>query len=203
MSESAVVLGASCGFHAAADTAGEEAVRRAETVIGPLPIALRACLEIVGSVNLCGDGGVALPHVNYHARLSEERGFYPDPLYLPSGRELWSEWKSWGGDLEEGCACSDPEEEDRCAFHSEGFPFAFAPDEVHKANQSGAEQDIRLPSRSADPELIGAIHREGVTLVEYLRISLAWGGFPGYAKAPVGVALPPMLEELRRDLHMF
>jgi hypothetical protein len=40
-------------------------------------------------------------------------------------------------------------------------------------------------------------------LIEYLRISLSWGGFPGYDDAPTRVHWPVMLEELRRDLLMF
>ncbi|MEU7890532.1 hypothetical protein AB0B54_33935 [Microbispora bryophytorum] len=179
------------------------AMRRGEQVIGPLPLALRACLEIVGAVNLCGDGGAVLPHVTYQADPYEEWVLYPDPLVLPPGVYLWRDWESWGGGFEQGCACTDPEEEDRCRFHLEGFPFAFAPDEAHKANVSGGEQNILLPSNAADPELIGARHRTGVTLIEYLRISLAWGGFPGYDEAPEFVAVPAMIEELRRDLLMF
>ena len=64
-------------------------------------------------------------------------------------------------------------------------------------------QNILLPSNAADPELIGARHRTGVTLIDYLRISLAWGGFPGYDEAPAGVAVPGTIEDLRRDLLMF
>ncbi|MEU7877954.1 hypothetical protein [Microbispora bryophytorum] len=178
------------------------AVRRAEQIIGPMPLALRSCLEIVGGVDLCGDGGAALPHVSYHADPYEDWVLYPDPLVLPSGVYLWHDWESWGGDVEQGCACTDHDEGELCRFHSEGFPFTFAPDEVHKASVSGSEQDIMLPSKSADPELFGS-RRTGVTLVEYLRISLAWGGFPGYDAGPADAALPKMIEELRRDLLMF
>ncbi|MFG1861911.1 hypothetical protein [Microbispora bryophytorum] len=171
-----------------------EAVKRAEQVIGSLPLALRACLEIVGAVDLCGDGGEVLLQVSYHADPLEEWDLYPDPLVLPSGRHLWNDWEYWAEDFERSESRS---------VHHQGFSFTFAPDEIHKANVSGSEQDILLPSRSADPKLIGARGREGLTLVEYLRISLAWGGFPGYDATPLDVPVPQTLEGLRRDLLMF
>ncbi|TKK90807.1 hypothetical protein FDA94_03310 [Herbidospora galbida] len=156
------------------------AVQKAERVIGPLPLALRACLEVVGGVNLCGDGGDVLPHVGYHRVPKQEADFYPDPLVLPPGRHLWADWETWGD------------------ADQEGHTFSFAPDEIHKANVSGGVQDVELPSRAADPELLGA--RPGVTLVDYLRISFAWGGFPGHDALAVA---PRAVEDLRRDLLMF
>ncbi|NAS25346.1 hypothetical protein GT755_27135 [Herbidospora sp. NEAU-GS84] len=156
------------------------AVRKAEQVIGPLPLALRACLEVVGGVNLCGDGGAVLPHVGYHDVPREHADFYPDPLVLPPGRHLWEDWEMLGD------------------ADTEGHTFSFAPDEIHKANVSGGVQDVELPSSAADPQLLGT--RPGVTLVDYLRISFAWGGFPGYD----ALAVPPkVVEELRHDLLMF
>ncbi|TQS27012.1 hypothetical protein [Microbispora sp. KK1-11] len=116
------------------------AVRRAEQVIGPMPLALRACLEIVGGVDLCGDGGAVLPHVSYHADPYEESDLYPDPLVLPSGGYLWRDWESWGGDVEQGCACTDRDEDELCRFHSEGFPFTFAPDEVLRRTSAAASK---------------------------------------------------------------
>jgi hypothetical protein len=49
----------------------------------------------------------------------------------------------------------------------------------------------------ADPALIRVDGREGIRLVEYLRTSFAWGGFPGFEFYPPA---PPELDELRADL---
>ena len=45
--------------------------------------------------------------------------------------------------------------------------------------------------------LHGVDGRPGVTLVEYLRISIAWGGCPGWSFAPAA-RVPAALEALRR-----
>jgi hypothetical protein len=160
-------------------------------MIGPLPLALSACLEIVGGVNLCGDGGNTLPQVGYHHAPHEESDLYPDPLALPPGRHLPSMWEKWASD--KGDIASTPRE----------FCLLFAPDEIHKANVSGGQHDILLPNRSADPEPLYVPGRKGITLVEYLLISLAWGGFPGHDITPLEAPIPRMIEELRRDLLMF
>ena len=59
------------------------------------------------------------------------------------------------------------------------FPFDFAPDELHKANISGATYDVMLPDSTADFHLMGA--KGNPWFVAYLRQSFAWGGFPGWA----------------------
>jgi hypothetical protein len=57
---------------------------------------------------------------------------------------------------------------------------------------------IHIPDTGADPILDGVSDRPAINLVEYLRASFAWGGFPGYefSSAPA----PPLLEELRAGL---
>ena len=57
--------------------------------------------------------------------------------------------------------------------------FAFAPDELHKANISGSTHDIELPDDTPDPVIRGVEYRPGITLVEYLRASMSHGGFAG------------------------
>ncbi|MFE3455894.1 hypothetical protein ACFXJ8_44070 [Nonomuraea sp. NPDC059194] len=180
-----------------------EAIAKAEAVIGPLPVALRACLEIVGAVDLCGDGGSMLPHVRYHAPPREPRDLYPDPLVLHSGRMLWDMLSSTVGDVSLGCACTDPEEDELCGFHANGFFFSIAPDGAAKANFSGGDHCIRLPNANPDPPLRGIPVSGSISLVEYLRRSLAWGGFPGYAIRPVHVPPPALLERLRSQLRKF
>jgi hypothetical protein len=180
-----------------------EAVTMAETIIGPLPMALRACLEIVGSVNLCGDGGLLLPHVRYRGPQRESWDFAPDPLVLHPGQMLGNEIGSIVGDLSLGCACTDPEEDEPCRFHANGFSFSVAPDEAAKENFSGGYHTIHLPNANADPPLEGVAVAESISLVEYLRLSLAWGGFPGYSARPAHVPLPGLLERLGNQLLKF
>ncbi|MER7500898.1 hypothetical protein [Nonomuraea pusilla] len=180
-----------------------EAIAKAETVIGPLPIAVRACLAIVGSVDLCGDGGSLLPHVRYHTPPRRSCHVGPDPLVLGSGQMLWNELRSTAGDLSLGCACTDPEEDEPCSFHASGFAFSIAPDRAAKENFSGGDQYVHLPTANPDPPLGGVWVAEPVSLVEYLRLSLAWAGFPGYSIRPAHVPLPPFLERLGSKLLEF
>ncbi|WP_203883786.1 hypothetical protein [Planotetraspora kaengkrachanensis] len=180
-----------------------QAVAMAETLIGPLPVALRACLEIVGPVDLCGDGGSLLPHVGYHGPERESWDFAPDPLVLHSGQVLGNQISSVVGDLSLGCACTDPEEDEPCRFHASGFFFSIAPDEAAKENFSGGDHTIHLPNANPDPQLEYVAVAESISLVEYLRLSLAWGGFPGYSVRPAHVPLPGLLERLGHQLMKF
>ncbi len=65
----------------------------------------------------------------------------------------------------------------------EGFtrPFhvVIAPDYYSKADMSGDTYFINLPDAAADAPLEN--ERHNTTFVNYLRISLAWGGFPGFS----------------------
>ncbi|MGQ0841474.1 hypothetical protein [Actinokineospora sp.] len=134
--------------------------------IGALPAALEACLRRVGEVWFAGDCPAL--YLTYHQqpapRSMPPGPEFPDPLCLGNAYYLGYEWEQ----------CADPAH----------FAFALAPDELHKANISGATHDIDLPDAVADPVLHGVAGRPGVTLVGYLRESVAWGGFPGYSFAP-------------------
>lgn len=148
-----------------------------EREIGALPSALRACLREVGTVWFAGD----CPVLGLHYRGVMPDGVLPDPLCVLGAEFLRYDWDERRDELE-------PEEQ---------FEFGFAPDECHKANYSGAQQFIELPQAVADPVLYGVGGRPGVTLVEYLRISIAWGGCPGWEFSPA-VPVPAALEALRR-----
>ena len=159
-----------------------ERVAKLELLLGPLPAALKASMGEIGAVSLLGD----CPAIGlyYHqpppARVSTmpPGSDYPDPLWLPCVDQLESEWDERGHDLLELSTSS----------------FEFAPDELHKANISGAAHDIWLPDTHADPVLLGVVGRPSITVVEYLRLSVAWGGFPGYS---FGLApRPRALEQL-------
>lgn len=100
---------------------------------------------------------------------------FPDPLCLPGVEFLEWELENDSGELRTG-------------------PFPFAPDELHKANISGGTHDLSLSDPSADPVLLGVAGRPGITLIGYLRVSVSWGGLPGYSFSPAG--RPPALDKL-------
>ncbi|MGP4096531.1 hypothetical protein [Nonomuraea sp. KM90] len=180
-----------------------DAIAKAETVLGPLPLALRACLEMVGVVDLCGDGGSLLPHVRYHEPPGKSWDCGPDPLVLHSGMMLLDMLESAVGDLSLGCACTDSEEDEQCGFHEDGFFFDIAPDAAAKANYSGGGHGIHLPNANPDPLVEGTTAGEPISLIEYLRCSLSWGGFPGYRDRPAHVPVPEFVERLRSRLLEF
>jgi hypothetical protein len=138
--------------------------------IGGLPAALVACMREVGEVSFLGDCPAL--EVSYHRPTARRLGMPPgagwaDPLLLPGADYLrfeWNQLRSW----------NDPGR----------FCFDFAPDELTKFNVSGSSHDIYLPELAADPLLHKVAGRPGVTLVEYLRMSISWGGFAGWSFAP-------------------
>jgi hypothetical protein len=134
--------------------------------IGGLPLALEACLRRVGEVWFAGDcDALELTYHQQPAPRGDPPGpQYPDPLCVSNAYSLSYEWQR----------STDPN----------ALTFAIAPDERLKANVSGRTHDIELPSTTADPVLLGVAGRPGITLVEYLRESVAWGGFPGFSFAP-------------------
>jgi hypothetical protein len=109
-----------------------------------------------------------------------------DPLVLPPAAWLATELAGW--DSDEWVEAKRP------------WRFGFAPDDLHKAGISGGTHDIVLPAATADPLLLGVEYRDGVTLVEYLRASLAHGGFAGAEFMP---APPPLLAEISAELVPF
>ncbi|MGW0992806.1 hypothetical protein ACWD5V_05755 [Streptomyces sp. NPDC002523] len=151
--------------------------------IGTIPVALDACLRFVGGAYFAGDcSALNLFHKSGHQSLSA--GVLPDPLVLPDVDSLRFCWDEYREEAEE-----DPE------LSGEGFVFEFAPDELHKANISGATHDVWMSERVADPVIHGIDQRPGITLVEYLRLSISWGGMPGWSFHPDRA--PAALSELR------
>ncbi|GAA2362284.1 hypothetical protein [Dactylosporangium salmoneum] len=139
---------------------------RLDEEIGGLPAALSACLRNVGQVMFTGDCPVL--GITYE-EMEPDDAPLPDPLVIPGASWLRQEW-----------------DDHRDSYGDPGpFDFMFSPDDMTKANISGLSYTIRLPSRAADPALIGLTWRTGpITLVEYLRTSIAWGGLPGWSTAP-------------------
>lgn len=157
-----------------------------ERFSGRLPAALRALMTHVGGISLMGD----LPQLGlvYDAaggiRTMPPGPPFADPLVIAGIEGLEYELIEYRDDV-------DPNEHDPLIL------FAFAPDELHKANISGGDHTISLPSRAPDPVIAGIAGRPGITLVNYLRLSIAWGGLPGYSFAPR--TAPERLSRLRAD----
>ena len=162
-----------------------QAVTAVEERLGPLPVAMRACLMYVGEVWLCG----TLPGWEPPWFAFGDLDAYPvmgDPLVLLPAAHLARDLAEW--DSDEWVQPKRP------------YRFAFAPDELHKAGISGGTYGLVLPDSGADPPLLGVEYREGVTLVEYLRVSLAYGGFAG---AEFMTTSPPLLADISRELAPF
>ena len=148
-------------------------VERLDAGIGGLPVAFAASLREVGAVSFTGDCPAL--GLYYNTKRPSPRGMppgpdYPDPMVLPGVEYLEYEWEQH---------TEDHGDEDEAEL-----AFPFAPDELHKANISGGTHVLYLPDRSADPVLSYVAGRDGITLVQYLRVSIAWGGFPGWSFAP-------------------
>ena len=128
-----------------------------EHLTGPLPLSLRCWYEIVGSINLIG-----LFESSLDTNLSLEYGCILDPVFMYSldtalqmvqGYTMDDVWKN------------DP-------------TLALAPDNYYKYGFSGSRTySVQLPCKAFDAPLLG--ERHNTTFVNYLRICLKWGGFPG------------------------
>lgn len=139
---------------------------------GPLPLSLRAFFEVVGEVDLNGDHPILAP---------KDGQFTPDPLMVCGV----------------GNAIAMVESDDR--DEDDPLLFEFAPDALHKANISGGSPySIALPQAAGDALVEDEPH--GVTFVEYLRIAIQWGGFPGWENESEH---PPELARLREGLISF
>jgi hypothetical protein len=168
--------------HTPPDDDDAELLDEAAALVGPLPLALTACLSVVGEVCL-GGTHPAWDRTSYLFDFSGE-AVLADPLWLPPAGWLAEECEMWA---EEGADGS--------------FTLELAPDELHKANISGSTHDIELPTTDHDPVLVGVRNRPGISLVEYLRVSLLrWGGFPGFEYED---DVPELVRELAAELEAF
>ena len=153
-----------------------ERIAELEKVVGgPIPLSLRAFFDVVGGVDFTG----------LHPALTEScLDGAPDPLMVYGIEDAIECVESGYGEDEDG----------------ERKMYVVAPDALHKANVSGGEAYmIALPAAVADAGVEEEPH--GVNFVEYLRIAIVWGGFPGWEQA--GADRPAELQALRRDLIPF
>jgi hypothetical protein len=137
-----------------------------ERLTGPLPLALRAFCQLVGSVNFTGK----------HPDWPEEDDFDTarDPLVVEPLVNVFDNYVYWQWGCSEGMY--EGEEATR-------FPLPISPDEFAKAEIStGSSYEILVPNPAADATLTNEWHE--TTFLNYLRIAFRWGGFPGFERYP-------------------
>ena len=137
-----------------------------ERLTGPLPLALRAWCETVGSVNFTGK----------HPDWPDEDDFDTarDPLVIEPLVGVFDDYVYWQWACSEGMF--EGEEATR-------YPLSISPDEFIKAEiGTGSSYEILVPNLAADAPLKNEWH--DTTFLNYLRISFRWGGFPGFERYP-------------------
>ncbi|HEX8911407.1 MAG TPA: hypothetical protein VF796_03535 [Humisphaera sp.] len=136
-------------------TDAESDIDKLEQQFGPLPAALKTIWRIIGSVDFTGT-----PPVDWTGCE------YPDPLVIYPPSVALADMADFLEAVEDG-------DDD-----GEGFPLPVSADYYHKAGVSGGMwYNVRLPSTSDDPPLSDSPY--DTTLLGYLELALAWGGFPG------------------------
>lgn len=160
---------------------------KAESLLGPLPLSLAAFYRAIDAVSLSGsfpDWDPATYHFEEDA--DHDFGVLAEPLNF-HGIGMINENFPPGADfMAPGADTSE-----------RSFPLPVAPNALLSANRRGGYLHVSVPDPIADPVLEGVFNRPGIRLVEYLRTSFAWGGFPGFEFAE---SVPPQIDLLRRGL---
>jgi hypothetical protein len=163
-------------------------LERAEKAVGPLPLALRALVRHIDAVDLAG----SFPSWNPGAYDFDDGGEWPvfgvvSDAFNIIGIDVVEDFLKPGTD----------EVLDTYRDETGRLPLPVKADHVLSANIAGGYCTVSVPDPVADPILEGAFMRPGTTLVEYLRASFRWGGFPGFEFVSDP---PPEIEILRRGL---
>lgn len=140
----------------------EDAVRQIEARVGPLPLDLRAFYLELGGVSLLG----------FHPEWPEPQELDPFSIAPLAG--------DWVGhhlnNLDEWAY----------EMRQDGVPafIELAPDALHKGNISGGPPYTVSFPQDSEHQTILDLGGERLTLIEYLRRSCKWGGFPGLKATP-------------------
>lgn len=141
-------------------------IRALEALVGPIPLSIRACYEMVGAVNFQGH------HPALEQRTDDRWDALPDPLIIFPIDSIIADCRE---------RLEDPEWD-----RDWPLDLPLAPDIRHKADISGGgPYGVYVPDAAADAPLQKEWH--ATSFVNYLRICLRWGGFPGlerYAHPP-------------------
>lgn len=139
-------------------------IHQLETIIGPLPVFIKLAFEFLGSFNLIGDhpewpktGNIKLRSVE-----KEEDVWFTDPFVFASIDLILDDTEGWDG--------------------KENFALSFSGDSMTKAGYSGGLYSVMMPSKEDDPYIAG--NEENLSFMEYLHLSLFYGGFAGFKKIP-------------------
>ncbi len=162
-----------------------EQIQRFEELAGPLPSSIRAFYSEVGEVNFFGR------HLSWEQLFEKERprGQPPsnlDPLAVRRlDEDTFEDYVSWRKEMQ------------KQGMEAGSYPLMIALDYELKYNISGAgAYEIEVPNAAADGILLHEWHQ--TTFVNYLRISLHYGGLPGLQY--ISSLLPEELAYLRKDL---
>lgn len=135
-----------------------------ESIVGVLPLALRAAFEHLGVWLLNGDH-LAWPktaNVDLRPAASEKDVWFTDPLMFAPIGPILDDTEGWN--------------------KRGSFSVDFAGDAVLKAGYSGSTCSSLVPNVVADAPIEG--ERQHRTLVEHLRTCLRSGGFAGFETIP-------------------
>ncbi len=153
-----------------------------ENGVGTIPLSLYCWYKEVGSVNFIGSF-----HESQFAYSREKKyksGYGLDPLFTQPLQDVIEEMR----DFEE-----DEDEEGKRRL-------PISPDNDLKYGYSGGgDYELVVPCRAFDGILEGEPHH--ITFVNYLRLCLRWGGFPGLEKE--NRLAPGILDYLTKDLLPF
>jgi hypothetical protein len=171
----AVLLGSGARLAPEAPPARAEDLEAVVSLGGPLPLALEAFWRVVGGIALVPDP--ENPY-DYGPCSLEQTGIHLlslDSLWLAGANEVGASLDSYRDAIE--CAAPDP---------AGPLDLELSPDYLHKQDISGgAPYAVRLPAADArealDPTLREERHE--ASLVGYLRLAFASGGFPLLALA--------------------
>jgi hypothetical protein len=143
----------------------DEAIEQIENEIGALPLSLKLFWQRVGSVNFCGG------HPDWELDPDCEPEGYPDPIVVYPPSVALEELEEFLSDKEERLRSHLP------------FVVPIAPDFYHKADVSGGMwYNLSVPAVADDPPLNDEWHK--TTFLNYLEITIKWGGFPGLERYP-------------------
>ena len=135
-------------------------LERAESLVGPLPLSLFAAYQIVGSCDLRGRHPAWKScHVDDLSGPDEKVAWLTDALVLPPLADLIDQ-------------AEDQADNGRLRY-------VFGGDDMSKAGYSGGVYEVSLPDPVADAVLLG--EPKDRRLVDYLRRSVKFGGFAGFA----------------------
>ena len=153
-----------------------EDIAELENMCGGLPLSLQYWFKLVGGVDFRGSHPTIC---GFHMSLGDNY-FYPDFRPHPNTSDfVYSSDPLYMYNIEDAFASSEeiPMLIDEGEIEPDEAEWIQLPDELHKGNISGATYWFDLPSKQADT----TFHwHPTIPFVQYLRITFAWGGFPGF-----------------------